>query len=99
MRVPVVPRMLVLIALMAANGLVASQAASMDAATVQPGLLTSEFVFDKAPFQAAHASTIVETREGTLLAAWFAGTRERALDVGIWQSRYEDGKWSEPREI
>jgi predicted neuraminidase len=65
----------------------------------QPGLVKSEFIFEQAPFQAAHSSTIVETREGTLVAAWFAGSRERALDVGIWESRLENGKWSEPKEI
>jgi predicted neuraminidase len=65
----------------------------------QPGLTKSEFIFEQAPFGVAHASTIVETRDGTLVAAWFAGTRERALDVGIWLSRFESGKWSEPAEI
>jgi predicted neuraminidase len=68
-------------------------------AAAEPGLVKSEFIFEKAPFPTAHASTIVQTREGTLLAAWFGGSRERALDVGIWQCRYEAGKWSEPKEI
>jgi predicted neuraminidase/ABC-type molybdate transport system substrate-binding protein len=48
---------------------------------------TSEFVFERAPFASAHASTIVETTEG-LVAAWFGGTREGAADVGIWLSRH-----------
>ena len=50
------------------------------------GGTVSEFVFERAPFASAHASTIVETREG-LAAAWFGGTREGAADVGIWVSR------------
>ena len=33
----------------------------------------AEFIFESAPFASAHASTIVETREG-LVAAWFGGT-------------------------
>jgi predicted neuraminidase len=59
---------------------------------------SSEFVFETAPFASAHASTIVETRDG-LVAAWFGGTREGAADVGIWLSRYERGKWTAPVEI
>jgi predicted neuraminidase/ABC-type molybdate transport system substrate-binding protein len=51
------------------------------------GGTVSEFVFERAPFASAHASTIVETREG-LAAAWFGGTREGAADVGIWLSRH-----------
>ena len=58
----------------------------------------SEFVFETAPFASAHASTIVETRDG-LVAAWFAGTREGAADVGIWLSRRERGAWTAPTEI
>lgn len=65
----------------------------------QSGLLKSEFLFEQAPFQAAHASTLVETRNGTLLAAFFAGTRERAIDVGIWTTRFENGKWTDLTEV
>src|SRR2546426_11223638 len=65
----------------------------------QSGLLKSEFIFDQAPFHAAHASTIVETSAGNLIAAWFGGSRERALDVSIWSARYDGGGWSEPIKI
>src|SRR5688572_10411128 len=57
-----------------------------------------EFVFESAPFASAHASTIVETRDG-LAAAWFGGTREGANDVGIWVSRRVAGKWTPPVEV
>ena len=57
-----------------------------------------EFVFESAPFASAHASTIVETRDG-LVAAWFGGTREGASDVGIWLSRRIAGKWTAPVEV
>ena len=57
-----------------------------------------EFIFESAPFASAHASTIVETRDG-LVAAWFGGTREGASDVGIWTSRRAAGKWSPPVEV
>jgi predicted neuraminidase len=58
----------------------------------------SEFVFETAPFASAHASTIVETREG-LVTAWFGGTREGADDVGIWVSRHVQGAWTTPIEV
>src|SRR6185503_15383819 len=57
----------------------------------------SEFVYERAPFPSAHASTIVETREG-LVAAWFGGTEEGNPDVGIWVSRREGDRWSPPLE-
>lgn len=68
-------------------------------AGAQPGLLKSEFVFETAPFPSCHASTIVETKQGELLAAWFGGTRERHPDVGIWLSRRLVGHWTAPVEV
>jgi predicted neuraminidase len=58
----------------------------------------SEFIFEKAPFASAHASTIAEIRGG-LVAAWFGGTREGANDVGIWLSRQVGGAWTAPVEV
>ena len=55
-----------------------------------------QFVFTTAPFASAHASTIVELRNGDLLAAWFGGTHENAPDVAIWGSRRTAGHWSAP---
>src|SRR6185295_4924489 len=69
------------------------QAPAGDAAIV-----TAEFVFETAPFASAHASTIVETRDG-LVAAWFGGTREGADDVGIWLSRHVGKTWTPPVEV
>ena len=61
-------------------------------------IVKSELLFEKAPFDSVHASTIVWTKEG-FVAAWFAGTREGAPDVGIWSSREVKGAWSEPKEV
>jgi predicted neuraminidase len=58
----------------------------------------TEFVFETAPFASAHASTVAETPDG-LVAAWFAGTREGASDVGIWLSRHVRGAWTPPIEV
>ncbi|SUS08686.1 conserved hypothetical protein [uncultured Defluviicoccus sp.] len=56
------------------------------------------FIFDTAPFAAAHASTIAETPDG-LVVAWFGGTREGHSDVRIWLSRRRDGQWSAPESV
>src|SRR5262245_510280 len=61
-------------------------------------IVTSEFVFETAPFASAHASTIAETRDG-LVAAWFGGTREGADDVGIWVARRAGTTWTAPAEV
>ncbi|MCK5862515.1 MAG: hypothetical protein KAH38_08520, partial [Candidatus Hydrogenedentes bacterium] len=45
------------------------------------------FVFEgDQPFAQCHASTITQANNGTLVAAWFAGTKEKDSDVGIWMS-------------
>ncbi len=64
----------------------------------QPGIVKSEFIYEKAPFAECHASTIAESG-GELVAAWFGGTEEKHKDVGIWLSRYEKGQWTAPREV
>jgi predicted neuraminidase len=76
----------------------ATQEKNGQAAALAPGVVESEFVFESAPFASAHASTIVETRDG-LVAAWFGGTREGAADVSIWLSRHVRGEWVRPVEV
>ncbi|EGF24704.1 exo-alpha-sialidase, partial [Rhodopirellula baltica] len=63
-------------------------------------LVSSRQIFDLAdkPTKESHASTIVETPNG-LVAAWFAGTRERDPDVGIRVSRHENGQWTDSVEV
>lgn len=51
------------------------------------------------PTVGCHASTIEQTRDGQIVAAWFGGTREGHDDVGIWVSRLENGEWTEPAEV
>ena len=46
----------------------------------------------------SHASTIECLQDGTLVAAWFGGTKEKNDDVAIWCSRYRDGKWEPQRK-
>jgi predicted neuraminidase len=63
------------------------------------GYVMGELIYplDDKPTPQCHASTIAETPTG-LVAAWFGGTREKDPDVGIWVSRREGGKWTEPVE-
>ena len=69
-------------------------------APIPPGSnIHSEFVFERAPFQSCHASTIVETSEGEFLAAWFGGSHEGASDVAIWIARLSGRKWSPPARV
>jgi predicted neuraminidase len=65
---------------------------------IQCKVLTSEFIYDKASFLSCHASTIVETNEG-LLVAWFGGTREQNPDVCIYTSANRNGEWSTPELV
>jgi predicted neuraminidase len=66
--------------------------------TPHQAIVRSEFIYTTAPFPSAHASTIVETKDG-LVSAWFGGTREGADDVTIWVSRHVKGQWSAPVEV
>lgn len=59
-----------------------------------------EFVFGRNPgFEQCHASTLVQLKDGTVVAAWFAGKHEKADDVGIWLSRRVKGKWTPPARV
>lgn len=62
------------------------------------GIVKEEFIYTEAPFPSCHASTLVETEPGVLLAAWFGGKEEGAEDVGIWLSRWDGKTWSTPEE-
>ncbi|MEO6811541.1 MAG: exo-alpha-sialidase [Isosphaeraceae bacterium] len=62
------------------------------------GVVSQEMIFEHAPFNSCHASTIAETPKG-LVAAWFGGSDEGNSDVSIWVSRQRDGQWSAPVEV
>jgi predicted neuraminidase len=63
------------------------------------GSAASEFIFTSAPFASAHASNIVQLRNGDFLASWFGGSAEGKPDVAIWASRFSGGRWSPPFEM
>jgi len=58
-----------------------------------------ELIFRDVPFAQCHASTLLETANGEILAAWFGGTHEGNKDVKIWTSVNHKGKWTIPRAI
>jgi len=63
-------------------------------------VVTSQFIYEQAPFPECHASTIAETPKG-LVAAWFGGTKERNPDVCIYVSRKDKGQkvWTVPVNV
>ena len=72
---------------------------SGSAAAADPGqdaVVSRDFLAGDLPTPSCHASTIAEPVPGTFIAAWFGGTAEGQPDVGIWTSRWVDGKWSAP---
>ncbi|MEP7342762.1 MAG: exo-alpha-sialidase, partial [Acidobacteriota bacterium] len=75
-----------------------AMALSASAQTAAPGIVKTEFIYETAPYPECHASTIAESK-GTLVAAWFGGTKEKNPDVGIWVARVENGKWTTPVEV
>ncbi|WP_334319659.1 sialidase family protein [Termitidicoccus mucosus] len=60
-----------------------------------PAIVASGFIYEQAPYPQCHASTIVETSPGKLVASWFGGTAERNPDVCIWVAHFENGHWTE----
>jgi predicted neuraminidase len=95
---PIVPSLLMALAMAPYGARQAAPQVPEQPAGNRPGVTSAEFVFETAAFASAHASTIVETKDG-LVAAWFGGSREGGADVGIWLSRRSNGAWSAPVEV
>ncbi len=62
------------------------------------GIITDEFLYEKAAFPSCHSATIAETPTG-LVAAYFGGTKERNPDVEIYVSRQVNGAWLPPVSV
>lgn len=61
--------------------------------------VTKEFIFgDDREFDSPHGSTLLELKNGDILAAWFAGSFEKGADTAIWAAR-RHGTWEKPRKI
>lgn len=59
-------------------------------------ILYEELIVTDPAFKACHASSLVETTNGELMVAFFAGTREGAQDVSIWLAIKKKSKWENP---
>jgi predicted neuraminidase len=83
-------RLVLFAALMLAGSFLPAQTQPLRELIFKPG---------SAPFAASHASTIVEMKDGSLMAAWFGGTAEGKPDVAIWGSHRIGSAWSAPVEL
>lgn len=61
----------------------------------------TEALLPPGPWKTAHAPALLETKAGTILCCWFAGTFEGGTDINIVVSRLpkDADKWEEPRYI
>ncbi len=63
-------------------------------------MLVNEFIYPpKSVTESCHASTVLPLADGTIIAAWFGGSKEGNDDVKIWVSRRVDEKWDVPYSV
>ena len=70
----------------------------VDIPTKDPLIVQDEFLYEQSTFPECHGATIVELKNGDLVASYFGGTKERNPDCGIWVSRKLKGakSWTAP---
>ncbi len=61
--------------------------------------VNEKIVKGKPPFKACHASSIVELKNGNILAVWFGGSQESEKDTGIWMAKRDQQLWGSPEII
>lgn len=72
---------------------------SVDIPTKNKAILSDEFLYEKSSFPECHGATIVELKNGDLVASFFGGTKERNPDCCIWVCRKPKGakEWTAPK--
>ena len=72
---------------------------SVDIPTRNTAILSDEFLYKKTSFPECHGATIVELKNGDLVASFFGGTKERNPDCCIWVCRKLKGskEWTAPK--
>lgn len=61
-------------------------------------IVSTEVVNPSQNIAFCHASTVAFS-EGHLVAAWLAGSKEAANDVGVWVARFSGKQWSTPVRV
>ena len=66
--------------------------------TPNKAVVINQFLYEESSFPECHGATIVELKNGDLVASFFGGTKERNPDCNIWVSRKPKGKteWTAP---
>ncbi|WP_230981228.1 sialidase family protein [Echinicola salinicaeni] len=62
-------------------------------------IIEEGFIYDEAPFEECHATTLVELENGNIMAAWFGGEYERHPNVAIWTAEKSGKTWSDPKKV
>lgn len=68
-------------------------------AQMQLDIIATEMVYETPPFEACHASTIVEVEPNEFLVAAFGGSQEGNKDVTIWLSEKNHSQWQPPVQV
>lgn len=58
-----------------------------------------ELICNPLPTPNCHASTVLPLPDGSVVAAWFGGTKESTSDVDIWYARRDENGWSTPQTV
>lgn len=61
--------------------------------------LREEIFAPKSVMNSCHASTVLPLPDGSVVAAWFGGSKEGENDVKIWVSVRENDVWSKPYSV
>lgn len=71
---------------------------NVEISTSHPAIVEDQFLYEKASFPECHGATIVELKNGDLVASFFGGAKERNPDCCIWVCRKPKGatEWSAP---
>lgn len=71
---------------------------SVDIPTRTAAIVSDEFLYPQASFPECHGATVVQLKNGDLVASYFGGTKERNPDCCIWVSRKPRGakEWTAP---